>query len=81
MKSLNDIKIGVRLNLIFSVLVILVISVLGVYTYNMQKNRIIEEADTRMNEQLDDLVDLIDVQVQENQDKVDNALNVASHLF
>ncbi|MFP4526225.1 MAG: hypothetical protein ACLFNL_07545, partial [Bacteroidales bacterium] len=67
MKSLNDIKIGVRLNLIFSVLVILVISVLGVYTYNMQKNRIIEEADTRMNEQLDDLVDLIDVQVQENQ--------------
>ncbi|MFW6095329.1 MAG: hypothetical protein ACOC8S_02690 [Bacteroidota bacterium] len=81
MKSLNDIKIGVRLNLIFSVLVILVISVLGVYTYYMQKNRIIEEADTRMNEQLDDLVDLIDVQVQENQDKVDNALNVASHLF
>ncbi|MFP4046923.1 MAG: hypothetical protein ACLFT4_04085 [Bacteroidales bacterium] len=81
MKSLNDIKIGVRLNLIFSVLVILVISVLGVYTYDMQKNRIIEEADTRMNEQLDDLVDLIDVQVQENQDKVDNALNVASHLF
>lgn len=81
MKSLNDIKIGVRLNLIFSVLLILVISVLGVYTYDMQKNRIIEEADTRMNEQLDDLVDLIDVQVQENQDKVDNALNVASHLF
>ncbi|MFP4448034.1 MAG: hypothetical protein ACOCZ4_00570 [Bacteroidota bacterium] len=81
MKSLNDIKIGVRLNLIFSVLVILVISVLGVYTYDMQKNRIMEEADTRMNEQLDDLVDLIDVQVQENQDKVDNALNVASHLF
>ncbi|MFP4042379.1 MAG: hypothetical protein ACLFT6_06425 [Bacteroidales bacterium] len=81
MKYLNDIKIGVRLNLIFSVLLILVISVLGVYTYDMQKNRIIEEADTRMNEQLDDLVDLIDVQVQENQDKVDNALNVASHLF
>lgn len=81
MKSLNDIKIGVRLNLILNALVILIIAALGVYTYNMQKNRIIEEADTRMNEQLDDLVDIIDVQIKENQEKVNNALKVADHLF
>jgi methyl-accepting chemotaxis protein len=47
----------------------------------MQKDRIIEDADKRMNEQLDDLVDIIDVQIEENQEDVNNALHVASHLF
>ncbi|MGM0497383.1 MAG: methyl-accepting chemotaxis protein [Bacteroidota bacterium] len=81
MKNLNDMKIGVRLNVIFSILIIIIIGALGTWTYYMNKERIVNDADTRMYEQLDDLVDIIDVQIQENQENVNNALNVASHLF
>src|SRR6056297_873972 len=81
MKSLNDMKIGVRLNIIFSILIIIIVGALGTWTYFMNKDRIVNNADTRMYEQLDDLVDIIDVQVKENQENVNNALNVANHLF
>src|SRR6056297_222799 len=81
MKSLNDIKIGVRLNVIFSILIIIIVGALGTWTYYMNRDRIVNNADTRMYEQLDDLVDIIDVQIKENQENVNNALNVASHLF
>jgi len=81
MKSLNDFKIGTRLSIILNVLIVIIIGALGVWTYYMNKDRIIENADTRMNEQLDDLVDIIDVQIEENQENVDNALKVAHHLF
>ena len=81
MKNLNDMKIGVRLNVIFSILIVIIIGALGTWTYYMNRDRIIDDADTRMYEQLDDLVDIIDVQIKENQESVNNALNVASHLF
>ena len=81
MKSLNDMKIGVRLNLVFSILIVIVIGALGVWTYFMNEERIVNNADTRMYEQLDDLVNIIDLQIQENQKSVNNALNVANHIF
>ncbi len=81
MKSLNDFKIGTRLSIILSVLIVVIIGALGFWTYDMNKDRIIENADKRMNEQLDDLVDIIDVQIEENQENVNNALKVAHHLF
>jgi methyl-accepting chemotaxis protein len=81
MKSLNDFKIGTRLSIILSVLIVVIIGALGFWTYDMNKDRIIDNADKRMNEQLDDLVDIIDVQIEENQENVNNALKVAHHLF
>jgi len=81
MKSLNDIKIGVRLNIIFSLLIVIIVGLLGTWTYFMNKDRIIDNADKRMNEQLDDLVDIIDLQIKENQENVNNALKVADYSF
>jgi len=81
MKSINNLKIGLRLNIILSIVIIIIVSSIGVYTYNSSKNRIVDDADLRMNEQLDDMVSIIEVQINENQNKVNLALNVASHLF
>ncbi len=81
MKSLNDLKIGTRLSLILIVLIVMIIGALGTWTYYMNKEQIVDNADKRMNEQLNDLVDIIDVQIKENQEDVDNALNVAHNLF
>ncbi|HAN19337.1 MAG: hypothetical protein A2X13_01555 [Bacteroidetes bacterium GWC2_33_15] len=81
MKSINDLKIGLRLNLILSILIVVIITALGVYNYYTNKQRIINDADIRMNEQLDDMVSILDVQISENQKKVNTALQVASHVF
>ncbi len=81
MRSINNLKIGLRLNLILSAVIILIVSSIGYYTYNSNKKRIVNDADLRMYEQLDDMVSIIEVQITENQKKVNSALQVASHLF
>ena len=81
MKSLNDFKIGRRLNIILSLAFIVVIVGLGIYTISIQKQRIIESTDTRMDEQVDDLAAFIDIQISKNQKNVNHFLKVAHHLF
>ena len=66
MKSLNDFKIGRRLNVVLSLAFIVVIVGLGIYTIQIQKQRIIENTDTRMSEQVDDLAAFIEVQISKN---------------
>jgi len=78
---LNDIKIGTRLNVILSIVFIVVIAGLGVYTINMQTNRIQENTDTRMAEQVNDLSKFIEVEIRNNQKNVNNYLNVAHDVF
>jgi methyl-accepting chemotaxis protein len=77
----NDLKIRTRLNLIFSALIVITLSILGIFVYKFNKERIINDADVRMYEQLEDMVHIIDVQITENQKKANVALQVASHLF
>ena len=81
MKSIRDLKIGIRLNIILSLAIVVIISSLGVYNFLSNKKRIIEDADLRMYEQLDDMVNLIELEVDENQKKANSALRVASNLF
>jgi len=81
MKLLSNQRIGLRLNLIFSALVVLVIAVLGIFTYQNNKNRIIENTDQRMVEQLNDLVDLIDLQLSQSESSINNAMSTAKHLL
>lgn len=81
MKSINDYKIGIRLNVIFSLAIVIIISILGYYTYNTNKQRIINDADLRMNEQLEDLISIVDVQLHDNQLRVDYAIKVAHDMF
>ena len=78
---INDIKIGTRLNVILSIVFIVVITGLGIYTINMQKKRIQENTDTRMTEQVNDLAKFIEVEIRNNQKNVNNYLNVAHDVF
>ncbi len=78
---LNDIKIGTRLNVILSIAFVVVIVGLGIYTISMQKNRIQENTDTRMTEQVNDLAEFIEVEIRNNQKSVNKFLNVAHDVF
>lgn len=60
---------------------VVVVVALGIYTMNLQKQRIIESTDTRMEEQVDDLASFIEIQIQKNQKNVNHFLNVAHELF
>lgn len=81
MKLFANQKIGVRLNVVFSVLVVLVVASLGVYSYFDNKARIIENTDQRMEEQLVDLEDLIELQLFKSEEQVGYALETASAFF
>lgn len=79
--KLNNLKIGVRLNIILSLVVVILLTVLGFYNYNAHKNRIVENADLRMYEQLDDLVSIIKVELANNNQKASSAIKVASEVL
>lgn len=81
MKFLHNIKIGTRINVVISGIFVIIVMILGSYTYTMQKNRLIENVETRMEEQLSDLKQLVDIQLQENQQKVSNHLKMANYIL
>ena len=79
--KLKDIKIGTRLNVFLSIAFVVVTVGLGVYTLTIQKNRVVEDTDTRMMEQVNDLSEFIEVQIRKNQKNVNSFLNVAHDIF
>ena len=70
MRKLNDLKIGTRLNIVLSALILLLFGALGWYTISTQTKAFNENADLRLSEQVSDLVAFINVQVKENQKNV-----------
>ncbi|ALO16946.1 Ribose and galactose chemoreceptor protein [Salinivirga cyanobacteriivorans] len=81
MKKINDIKIGARLNIILSLTIGIIVIALGIYMMNTQRAKIIEDTDTRMFEQAEDLTRLIENQIEQNQEKVNTDLKVAHQYF
>jgi len=81
MKRINDLKIGTRLNLVFNLAFVIIISLLGIYTITSQRSQIKEDTDTRMFEQVNDLSTVINEQVAQSQKSTENALKVGVHLF
>ena len=81
MKKINDIKIGARLNIILSLTIGIIVIALGLYMMNTQRAKIIEDTDTRMYEQAEDLTRLIENQITQNQEKVNTDLKVAHQYF
>ncbi len=66
MSFINNMKIGLRLNVFLSLVMVIIISFIGIYTLKKQRNKIIADTDLRMTEQVNDLVALIDFyQIQE----------------
>ncbi|NOQ23852.1 MAG: HAMP domain-containing protein [Bacteroidales bacterium] len=81
MRFINNMKIGLRLNIILSLVMLIIISSLGIYTINSQKKKIITDTDIRMFEQVNDLSKIIEIQLKESQSKVDFALSAALEVF
>jgi len=77
----KDLKINTKLNTVLSLAFVVVIVALGWYTITIQRDTIIDNTDTRMREQVNDLVKFIDVEIKDNQNEVNNALEVADHLL
>jgi len=61
---LSNIKIGLRLNLIMSLIMVIIVSVLGIYIIKSQKEKVIADTDLRMFEQVNDLSNTIINQLQ-----------------
>ncbi len=81
MKTLNDLKIATRLNLILISTFMIIILGFGAYTITTRYSRILDEADRKMMEEISDLTNLVDVQVQDHQEMVDISLNLAHEFF
>jgi methyl-accepting chemotaxis protein len=81
MKLLANKKIGVRLNIVFSILVILVVAALGIFSYFNSKSRVLTLTDQRMDEQLTNLEDLIELQLNNSEKQVQVAMSTASSWF
>ena len=81
MKRINDYKIGVRLNFFLGIAVIVILTGLGYYVYNLQRDKIIEDTDTRMFEQVNDLSYLVQLQIKERQEKVSSCIDVATEII
>ena len=81
MKKINDIKIGVRLNLFLGFSIVIILTLLGVYIYNSQSNKIIEDTNIRMYEQVDDLKKLIQLQINERQTQIEISIKIALEIF
>ncbi len=67
MNFINNMKIGMRLNLILSITMIVILTTIGLYLVNRQRTKIIADTDIRMFEQVNDLVTLINIQLDLNQ--------------
>jgi methyl-accepting chemotaxis protein len=80
MKRINDLKIGARLNLVFNIAFVVIISLLGIYTITSQRKQISADTDTRMNEQVNDLANVITEQVAQNQKTTESALKVGVNM-
>jgi methyl-accepting chemotaxis protein len=81
MKKFKELTIGKKLSLVMSSAICIVLIIFGLYTINSQKKMIIADSDTRLFEQVGDLVNIIDLQIKENQKKVEASGNLAYELF
>jgi methyl-accepting chemotaxis protein len=81
MKKLNDLKIGLRLNILLSLTIAILFSALGIYVINAEHDKIIEDTDIRMFEQVEDLSQVIENQIQLNQGKVNSDIKVADYFL
>lgn len=81
MNVFKKIKINQRINLFVIGLLIIIFSVVGVYLYHNQKERILQTVKQQMNMHLDDLINVLEVQINEKQYKVNSSLKIADYIL
>jgi methyl-accepting chemotaxis protein len=81
MNFLNNMKIGVRLNLILSLVMVLIISSLGIYIIFNERNKVFADTDLRMFEQVEDLGKMVETEINLNQQRVNTGMEYAELYF
>ncbi len=81
MKTINDMKIGTRLNLILGAVMIVIMFSLGGYVTISQKKTLMETTSQQMTNQTNDLRLLIEQQVAANQQLVNTGIEYAKEYF
>ncbi len=70
MNFLNNIKIGTRLNIVLNSVFFIILILLGIYILYQVEKRIISNLDERLYEQVEDINKFINIQLDNNQSKV-----------
>lgn len=81
MSKFNNLKIKTRLNIFQNLVIVIVFVSLGLYIVTSQTKSVLKETDERMNEQLDNMSEEIEMQIADNQEKVNLSLNLAHQIF
>jgi len=69
MIQLKNIKIGLRLNILISLVMAVILLTVGLYVIEQQQEKIVSDTDIRMYEQVEDLSNLIEVEIELNKEK------------
>jgi methyl-accepting chemotaxis protein len=81
MRKINDLKIGVRLNILLGFSIIIILAALGIYLYLNQRSEIIDNTDAKITEQVNDLSNLLQTQIKERQKQVEISIEAALEIF
>jgi len=77
----ENLKLGVRLNLVVSVLATIIITALGTVTFYVQKDRTLKDVEERMDQQVAALAELVSQQIREKQEFINSAAKSARYIF
>ncbi len=81
MKWLYNLKIGVRLNVVLSLVMVIIFVSFGIYVVKIQSSKILNDMEIRMFGEVNDLAELIEIQIDKNQENVNTFLKVADRLW
>lgn len=77
MKFFYKLRIAQKLNLLNTSLLIIVFILLGFFLYHQRKKELLDYSHQRMSEQVKDLVNIFDLQIKENQKRVNLSILIA----
>jgi len=81
MKKYADLNIGTKISVFLSTAITIILIVFVLFSVRAQKNSIIKDSDERLSEQVTDLTNLVDLQIKENQKKVNAFGEMAFNLL
>ncbi len=81
MKWLYNLKIGVRLNVVLSLVMVVIFVSFGIYVVKIQSSKILNDMEIRMFGEVNDLGELIEIQIEKNQENVNTFMKVADRLW
>ena len=81
MMKINDIKIGTRLNIILGGFILIAFTVLGLYVNNELQTYIVESTDSKLEENINDLTQIVSLEILAAKEKVALSSHLANNFF